>query len=120
VANEIIIHRIDIHKGMDTKIRDERWLYEDADQLFVSPQNEDAVKKWGQLNYVVMKEGDPHPNSGNVLPDGKWKFFRAYEFHKIDACLTTKDSPMAHGVDSLNVAAAGAVAFWQLGHQRQE
>lgn len=94
VANEIIIHRIDIHKGMDTKIRDERWLYEDADQLFVSPQNEDAVKKWGQLNYVVMKEGDPHPNSGNVLPDGKWKFFRAYEFHKIDACLTTKDSPM--------------------------
>lgn len=41
-----------------------------------------------------MKEGDPHPNSGNVLPDGKWKFFRAYEFHKIDACLTTKDSPM--------------------------
>lgn len=27
---------------------------------------------------------------------------------------------MAHGVDSLNVAAAGAVAFWQLGHQRQE
>ena len=94
VANEIIIHRIDIHKGMDTKIRDERWLYEDADQLFVSPQNEDAVKKWGQLNYVVMKEGDPHPNSGNVLPDGKWKFFRAYAFHKIDACLTTKDSPM--------------------------
>ena len=94
VANEIIIHRIDIHKTMTTKIRDERWLYEDADQLFVSPQNEDAVKQWGQLNYVVMKEGDPHPNSGNVLPDGKWKFFRAYEFHKIDACLTTKDSPM--------------------------
>ena len=23
--------------------------------------------------------------------------------------------PMAHGVDSLNVAAASAVAFWQLG-----
>ena len=25
--------------------------------------------------------------------------------------------PMAHGVDSLNVAAAGAVAFWQLGNK---
>ena len=50
VANEIVIHRIDMHKNMDTQIRDERWLYEDADQLFVSPQNEDAVKKWGQLN----------------------------------------------------------------------
>lgn len=94
VANEIVIHRIDMHKNMDTEIRDERWLYEDADQLFVSPQNEDAVKKWGQLNYVVMKEGDPHPNSGNVLPEGKWKFFRAYEFHKIPGCLAKKDSPM--------------------------
>ncbi len=27
--------------------------------------------------------------------------------------------PMAHGVDSLNVAAASAVAFWQLGHKPQ-
>ena len=27
--------------------------------------------------------------------------------------------PMAHGVDSLNVAAAGAVAFWQLGNARR-
>ena len=25
--------------------------------------------------------------------------------------------PMAHGVDSLNVAAASAVAFWELGKQ---
>ena len=35
-------------------------------------------------------------------------------------CDYTVRIPMAHGVDSLNVAAAGAVAFWQLGHQRQE
>ena len=28
--------------------------------------------------------------------------------------------PMTHGVDSLNVAAASAVAFWQLGNQRVE
>ena len=26
--------------------------------------------------------------------------------------------PMAHGVDSLNVAAASAVAFWELGKRR--
>ena len=31
-------------------------------------------------------------------------------------CDYTVMIPMAHGVDSLNVAAAGAVAFWQLGH----
>ena len=31
----------------------------------------------------------------------------------IEACDHTVRIPMAHGVDSLNVAAASAVAFWQ-------
>lgn len=34
----------------------------------------------------------------------------------ISACDYTVRIPMSHGVDSLNVAAASAVAFWQLGH----
>lgn len=34
-------------------------------------------------------------------------------------CDYTVKIPMAHGVDSLNVAAAGAVAFWQLGKARR-
>ena len=33
----------------------------------------------------------------------------------IDACDYTVRIPMSHGVDSLNVAAASAVAFWELG-----
>ena len=33
----------------------------------------------------------------------------------IAACDYTVMIPMSHGVDSLNVAAASAVAFWQLG-----
>ena len=33
----------------------------------------------------------------------------------IASCDYTARIPMSHGVDSLNVAAAGAVAFWQLG-----
>ena len=33
----------------------------------------------------------------------------------IDSCDYTVKIPMSHGVDSLNVAAASAVAFWQLG-----
>ncbi len=33
----------------------------------------------------------------------------------INACNYTVKIPMSHGVDSLNVAAASAVAFWQLG-----
>ena len=35
--------------------------------------------------------------------------------HTIAACDYTVKIPMMHGVDSLNVAAASAVAFWQLG-----
>ena len=36
----------------------------------------------------------------------------------IAACDYTVKIPMSHGVDSLNVAAAGAVAFWQLGRHK--
>lgn len=36
----------------------------------------------------------------------------------ISACDYTVKIPMSHGVDSLNVAAASAVAFWQLGNRR--
>ena len=35
----------------------------------------------------------------------------------IAACDYTVRIPMSHGVDSLNVAAASAVAFWQLRRQ---
>lgn len=35
----------------------------------------------------------------------------------IASCDYTVLIPMSHGVDSLNVAAASAVAFWQLGHR---
>ena len=34
-------------------------------------------------------------------------------------CDFTVKIPMSHGVDSLNVAAASAVAFWQLGRMHQ-
>ncbi len=35
----------------------------------------------------------------------------------IESCDYTVKIPMSHGVDSLNVAAASAVAFWQLGNK---
>ncbi len=36
----------------------------------------------------------------------------------IEACNRTVVIPMSHGVDSLNVAASSAVAFWELCHKR--
>ena len=38
--------------------------------------------------------------------------------HTISHCDYTVRIPMSHGVDSLNVAAASAVAFWQLGEMK--
>lgn len=38
----------------------------------------------------------------------------------IETCDYTICIPMAHGVDSLNVAAASAVAFWELGKRKEE
>ena len=35
----------------------------------------------------------------------------------VNACDFTAKIPMAHGVDSLNVAAAGAIAFWILANE---
>ena len=40
------------------------------------------------------------------------------EASTISSCDYTIKIPMSHGVDSLNVAAASAVAFWQLGYRR--
>ena len=37
------------------------------------------------------------------------------EGNPVDAAYYTVIIPMSHGVDSLNVAAASAVAFWELG-----
>ena len=91
-SDELSINKIDIHKEMGTKVMDERWLYENPDIMYVSSGNEAKVKEWGQTNYQIMNEGDPHPNSGSVLPAGKWKFYRAYEFHHIAGCMTTKTS----------------------------
>ena len=38
-------------------------------------------------------------------------------YSTIADCDYTVRIPMSHGVDSLNVAAASAVAFWQLGRR---
>lgn len=96
-SNVLNIKKIDIHKGLGSKVMDERYLYEDADQMFVSPSNESAIITWGQTNYKIIHEGDPHPNAGNVLPAGKWKFYRAYEFHHISSCMTSKTSQSTGG-----------------------
>ena len=64
----------------------------DASLPIYAPQ----LKRADRLAVVLGTEGD------GLLP------------RTIAACDYTVKIPMAHGVDSLNVAAASAVAFWQL------
>ncbi|MGL4364154.1 MAG: DUF5006 domain-containing protein [Bacteroidales bacterium] len=95
LRNEILIKKKDIHTAMGSLITDERWVYESPDLMFVSADNIAAIEEWGQKNYTVMTHGTPHPNSGGGLE--KWKFHRAYEFHKIKSCLTSKTNIAANG-----------------------
>ena len=61
--------------------------------------DDEQLAKEPKLAIVLGTEGDG-------LADGT-----------IASCDYTVKIPMSHGVDSLNVAAASAVAFWQLGRQ---
>ena len=57
---------------------------------------DEALKKEEKLALLLGTEGD------------------GLSEHTIAACDYTVKIPMSHGVDSLNGAAAGAVAFWEL------
>lgn len=61
--------------------------------------NDPCLQKEEKLAVILGTEGDGL--SDNTIAD----------------CDYTVRIPMSHGVDSLNVAAASAVAFWQLGNQ---
>ena len=63
--------------------------------------NDEALMSEKKLAVILGTEGDGLANQ------------------TIADCDYTVRIPMAHGVDSLNVAAAGAVAFWQLGKRRK-
>ncbi len=61
------------------------------------PLDHPSLQEWQRLALVMGNEGEGLPEE------------------TLRVCDDTVIIPMAHGVDSLNVAAASAVAFWQLG-----
>lgn len=95
VRKKLSLTRVSLHKEMGLRVADERWCYADPNLMFVSLKNEKAVQQWGKLqdeDYVIMKEGDLHPGADMSSELGKWKFWRAYEFHPIASCLTKQKS----------------------------
>ena len=84
-----------------------------------------------QIPWTYLPDGWPEPSMGWLRAQGFRTVAMAEERlaivlgtegdglaqATIDACDYTVRIPMSHGVDSLNVAAASAVAFYQLGLQ---
>lgn len=64
--------------------------------------------------------GDPALNAREKLAVVLGSEGDGLAFDTIAACDDTVRIPMSHGVDSLNVAAASAVAFWELGRRREK
>ena len=70
---------------------------------------------------MALKEDSVRIDSSQLMQEEKLAIVLGTEgdglaADTIAACDYTVRIPMAHGVDSLNVAAASAIAFWQLGN----
>jgi tRNA G18 (ribose-2'-O)-methylase SpoU len=69
---------------------------------------------------MALREDSVNIDDQELCSENKLAIFLGSEGYgltdnTIDSCDYTVCIPMTHGVDSLNVAAASAVAFWQLG-----
>lgn len=95
------------------------WTYIDRDSW-----SEDTIRHLRSLGYktvaMALKEDSYNINDEALLAESRLAIILGTEGDGLsDATITDCDYtvciPMAHGVDSLNVAAASAVAFWELG-----
>ena len=96
------------------------WAFFDKD-LFPQPQNAvEYLKSKGFVTAAMALENDSVSVDDPVLSSAeKLALFLGAEgdglsCQTVEACDKTVMIPMHHGVDSLNVAAAAAISFWQL------
>lgn len=88
---------------------------EDSDTL------QEKLKAFGfKTVAMALEEDSVNINDKSLMSEEKLAVFLGAEGdglsnETIEQCDYTVCIPMSHGVDSLNVAAASAVAFWQLG-----
>lgn len=101
------------------------WTYLDKNTTKTAPYT-DAVKSLGfKTAAMALSDNSVNIDHPSLMAEEKLAVILGSEgdglpASTIDACDYTVCIPMAHGVDSLNVATAGAVAFWQLGHQHSD
>lgn len=97
------------------------WTYFDGEESAWPSQGMDILKKMGfKTAAMALSDNSVSIDDQRLLSEEKLAIILGSEGdglseNTIADCDYTVKIPMSHGVDSLNVAAASAVAFWQLG-----
>lgn len=100
------------------------WTYLEEDTVWPHP-GIDRIREMGfQTVAMALTEDSVSIDDEQLQKEEKLAIILGTEgdglaFSTIADCDYTVKIPMAHGVDSLNVAAASAVAFWELGKQHK-
>ncbi len=99
------------------------WTYFDEETLTASCPGLQTLNSLGfKTAAMALRTDSVSIDDKNLLQEDKLAILLGNEgeglaLETIDACDYTVLIPMSHNVDSLNVAAASAVAFWQLGRR---
>lgn len=97
------------------------WTFFDKKKVSWPDGGIQLLKEMGfQTAAMALMDGSVSIDDKNLMAEEKLAIVLGTEGeglakHTIATCDYTVKIPMMHGVDSLNVAAASAVAFWQLG-----
>ncbi|WP_405322387.1 TrmH family RNA methyltransferase [Frisingicoccus sp.] len=99
------------------------WTIIEDDHSGQTPTPVDALKKLGfKTAAMALRQDSVSIDDPDLMAEEKLAIILGTEGDGLADC-TIEDTdytvliPMSHGVDSLNVAAASAVAFWQLGNR---
>lgn len=97
------------------------WTFFDGEDIGLTSDNFELLRDMGfKTVAMALKEDSVSIDNPKLLSEERLAIILGTEGEglmqeSIDSCDYTVMIPMAHGVDSLNVAAASAVAFWELG-----
>ncbi len=102
------------------------WTFFDKKKIDWKENGIDVLHQLGfQTAAMALSEDSVNIDDERLLAEEKLAVILGTEgdglaMHTIASCDYTVCIPMSHGVDSLNVAAASAVAFWQLGNNKRK
>lgn len=102
------------------------WTFFDKKKIDWKENGIDVLHRLGfQTAAMALSEDSVNIDDERLLAEEKLVVILGTEgdglaMHTIASCDYTVCIPMSHGVDSLNVAAASAVAFWQLGNNKRK